>query len=178
MCRASLVAQLVKKIHLLIQETWVQSLVGKVPWRRERLPTPVFWPGELCGLYSPWACRESDATERLSFHILQWLCALGIFYYTNFSVWHLPQRAEINNPTLPWNFESWNYLGTSKGVTSEMEELGVVCSGASAAEQIPQSLGLFLTFSWFHIAYNSHQWETNLINIKASYKDNKHLWDG
>ena len=21
--------------------------VGKMPWRRERLPTPVFWPGEF-----------------------------------------------------------------------------------------------------------------------------------
>ena len=25
--------------------------VGKIPWRRERLPTPVFWPGEFHGLY-------------------------------------------------------------------------------------------------------------------------------
>ena len=24
--------------------------VGKIPWRRERLPTPVFWPGEFRGL--------------------------------------------------------------------------------------------------------------------------------
>ena len=24
---------------------------GKIPWRRERLPTPVFWPGEFPGLY-------------------------------------------------------------------------------------------------------------------------------
>ena len=21
--------------------------VGKIPWRRERLPTPIFWPGEF-----------------------------------------------------------------------------------------------------------------------------------
>ena len=27
--------------------------VGKIPWRRERLPTAVFWPGEFHGLYSP-----------------------------------------------------------------------------------------------------------------------------
>ena len=26
--------------------------VGKIPWRRERLPTPVFWPREFHGLYS------------------------------------------------------------------------------------------------------------------------------
>ena len=27
---------------------------------------PVFWPGEFHGLYSPWGCKESDTTERLS----------------------------------------------------------------------------------------------------------------
>ena len=31
--------------------------LGRFPWRRERLPTPVFWPGEFHGLYSPWGCR-------------------------------------------------------------------------------------------------------------------------
>ena len=43
-------------------ETWV----GKIPWRRERLPTPVFWPEEFHGPYSPWDCKESDTTERLA----------------------------------------------------------------------------------------------------------------
>ena len=32
----------------------------------ERLPNPVFWPGESRGLYSPWGCKESDTTEQLS----------------------------------------------------------------------------------------------------------------
>ena len=32
--------------------------VGKIPWRREQLPTPVFWPGEFHGLYSPWGCKH------------------------------------------------------------------------------------------------------------------------
>ena len=40
--------------------------VGKIPWRRERLPTPVFWPGEFHGPYSPWDCKELDTTEQLS----------------------------------------------------------------------------------------------------------------
>ena len=35
-------------------------------WRRERLPNPVFWPGEFHGLYSLWTCKESDTTKRLS----------------------------------------------------------------------------------------------------------------
>jgi len=48
--------------------TWVQSLVGKSPWRRKRLPTPVFWPGEFHGQrslagYSSWGRKKSDMTE-------------------------------------------------------------------------------------------------------------------
>ena len=39
--------------------------VGKILWRREQLPTPVFWPGEFHGLYSPWGRKES-MTEQLS----------------------------------------------------------------------------------------------------------------
>ena len=51
-----------------MQETWVRSLVGKIPRRREWQPTPVFLTGEshrqrrLAG-YSPWGCKESDTTE-------------------------------------------------------------------------------------------------------------------
>ena len=40
--------------------------LGRCPWRRERLPTLVFWPGEFHGLYSPWGHKKSDTTERLS----------------------------------------------------------------------------------------------------------------
>ena len=40
--------------------------LGKIPWRRERLPTPVFWPGEFHGLYSPWGRKEWNMTQRLS----------------------------------------------------------------------------------------------------------------
>ena len=48
-----------------------QPWAGKIPWRREWLPTPVFLPGEFDGQrslagYSPWGCRESDTTEQLN----------------------------------------------------------------------------------------------------------------
>ena len=55
--RASLLARLVKN-QPAMRETWVQ----KIPKRRERLPTPIFWLGES----SPWGRKESDTTERLS----------------------------------------------------------------------------------------------------------------
>ena len=44
--------------------------VGKIPWRRQWQPTPVFLPGESYGRrslvgYHPQGCKESDTTERL-----------------------------------------------------------------------------------------------------------------
>ena len=64
----SLVAQLVKPdtMHLQCRRPGFDPWVGKIPWRREIRPTPVFWPGEFHGLYSPWGRQESDRTERFS----------------------------------------------------------------------------------------------------------------
>ena len=59
------VAQLVKNLPAM-WETWVWFLGWEDPRRRERLPIPVFWPGEFHGLYSPWSHKESDTTEPLS----------------------------------------------------------------------------------------------------------------
>ena len=66
----SLVAQMVKNPPAR-RETWVQSLTGKIPWRRGWQSTPVFSPGESHGErilvgYSPCGCKESDMTEQLS----------------------------------------------------------------------------------------------------------------
>ena len=62
---ASLVAQLVKILPTM-WETWVQSLSWEDPLEKERLPTPVFWPGEFNGLYSLWGRKEPDTTDQLS----------------------------------------------------------------------------------------------------------------
>ena len=62
---ASLVAQLVKNVPSM-WETWVWSLGWEEPLEKVQLPTPVFWPGEFHGLYSPWGSKEMDTTERLS----------------------------------------------------------------------------------------------------------------
>ena len=55
----SLVAQLVKNPPAM-QETWFDSWVEKICWRRDRLPTPVFldFPGGSAGKES--ACNEGD----------------------------------------------------------------------------------------------------------------------
>ena len=51
--------------------------VGKIPWRREWQPTPVFLPGETHGQRnlegcSPWGHKGSDMTKRLT---LIFLCS-------------------------------------------------------------------------------------------------------
>ena len=61
--------KLVKNLPAM-QETWVQSLVWEDPQEKGKATHPVFWPGQFHGLYSPWGCKESDATERLS-HTVQ-----------------------------------------------------------------------------------------------------------
>ena len=67
MNKSSLVAQTVKSLPA-VWEIWVQSLDGKIPWRRKQQPTPVLLPGEFHGQrnlegYSPQCCKELDTTE-------------------------------------------------------------------------------------------------------------------
>ena len=92
--RASLVSQLVKNLPAM-RETWVWSWVGKIPWRRAWPPTLVFLPGQ-----SPWTEKpggllpmgpESDATEKLSSHVLKHLnCDLPHESY------HRKKKAQIS----------------------------------------------------------------------------------
>ena len=82
-----LVAQMVKNPPAM-RETWV----GKIPWRREQLPTPGLWPGEFHGQRSlagnsPWGGKESDMTERLS--LLLGFC-------------RLPLRSPLQLPSFHW----------------------------------------------------------------------------
>ena len=59
---ASLVPQTVKNLPAM-RRPGLDPWVRKIPWRREWLPTPIFWPGEshdqrsLAG-YSLWGHKE------------------------------------------------------------------------------------------------------------------------
>ena len=64
---AFLVAQMVKN-PLARQETWFDPWIVKIPWKREWLLTPVFFPGKFHGQrslagYSLWDHKELDVTE-------------------------------------------------------------------------------------------------------------------
>ena len=75
----TLVAQMVKNLPAM-QET----RVGKIPWRREWLPTAVFFPEESHGQRSLVGCsprgyKESDLTERLTLSVFCCCCCSFFF---------------------------------------------------------------------------------------------------
>ena len=49
-----------------MREAWVRSMGWEDPLEKGKLPTPVFWPGEFHGLYSPWGQKQLDTTEQIS----------------------------------------------------------------------------------------------------------------
>ena len=58
----------VKNLPVNVGDAGSIPRVRKIPWRRKRQPTPVFFPGEFLGQrsltgYSSWGCKESDMTE-------------------------------------------------------------------------------------------------------------------
>ena len=102
-----------------MRETWVQPLSWEDPlslWRRERLPTLVFWPGEFHGQsspagYSPWGRTELDTTEWLS--KMSYKCSLltvasiSIMHLKFISVvcsvkFHLADMLEFAYPYTSW----------------------------------------------------------------------------
>ena len=79
------VAQTVKNLPAM--KPGFDLRVGKIPWRREWQPTPVFLPGEFHGQRSlmgcsPWGRKESDTTERLTLTLLLDIHLRCLFYFT------------------------------------------------------------------------------------------------
>ena len=79
---------------------------GKIPWRRKWQPSPVPLPGKSHGQrslvgYSPWGCKESDTTERLTFtfhfHILEKEMAT----HSSVLAWRIPGTGEPGRRGLP-----------------------------------------------------------------------------
>ena len=83
------------------------SWVGKMPCRRDRLPTTVFFLGEFDGQRSlagssPWVCKELDMTERLSLNKFNNLLKMYILFYPLLSKKpiHLEKDTNDNSPTV------------------------------------------------------------------------------
>ena len=140
---ASLMAQLVKNPPAM-QETWVCPWVEKIPWRRERLPTPVFWPGEFHELYS-----QSMGLQRvghnwvtITFTLSLWFSAIRICIY-HFEPSMSKEFSRATVPKLPGtstlfhgrNFsmdQEWVVWGRFKHITFIMYFISIIIISAPA----------------------------------------------
>ena len=79
--------------------------LGRSLWGRERLPTPVFWPREFQGLYSPWSLKELDTTEGLS---LTYLLIPNLIpdMYVCTCVYMFVGVSHERTPPMFWNFRA------------------------------------------------------------------------
>ena len=130
--QASLVTQLVKN-HLQCKRHRFNPWVGKIPWRRERLPIPVFWPGECHGLSSPWGCKESVITEWLSFLLIQatiWMNLENVMP----SERNQTQKATYCMTSFLWTVQKRSIHGVRKRITGCQ---GLRGGGVGDAEWVP-----------------------------------------
>ena len=94
--------------------------VGKIPWKKKRLPTLAFQPREFHGLYCPWGRKESDTTElfslslftlnKISFSIwiaigCVWVSEKSMAPHSSTLAWKIPQTEE------PGGLQSMGSLG-------------------------------------------------------------------
>ena len=93
--------------------------VGKIPWRREWQPTPVFLPREFHGRRSlvgcsPWGRKDSDTTERLTLVTGPLLLARRWWWV----VMNCPLKQEVKIVTLRFpmsQMHSWQWTRTLVG---------------------------------------------------------------
>ena len=104
------------KIHLQFWKPGFDPWVGKIPWRREWLPTLVFWPGESHGQRSLVGCsarghKKLDTTERL-WEILKILFIFKkffLFFRYNISYWSVLKFTDTSLSYLCYSseFNQW-----------------------------------------------------------------------
>ena len=94
--RAFLAAQRVKNLPAMWERPGFHPWVGKMPWRREWLPIPVFLPGESHGQrslvgYSSWGHKDSSTAEYVPLQDL-------LYYYIGFHVYlsECPRSSVLN----------------------------------------------------------------------------------
>ena len=59
------------RIRLQCRRPEFHPWAGKIPWRRERLPIPVFWLGKFHGFYSPRVAKCPTGLSDFHFHFNQ-----------------------------------------------------------------------------------------------------------
>ena len=86
--------------------------LGRPPEQGKGLPTPVFWPGEFHGLYSPCGLKELDMIERLSLHFtsLHFSVYLGLLNFLSVMFYSLQNITYILLKFIPEYFILFNTI--------------------------------------------------------------------
>jgi len=115
--RASLVAQLVKNLPVM-QETLDDSWVGKNPWRRDRLPTPVF-----LGFPGSWDSKEftSNVGDLASIPVWEKSPGEGNGYPLQYSCLENSVENGACWATIHWDAKSWTQLSDFYSLTDSLE---------------------------------------------------------
>ena len=79
--------------------------VGKIPWRRERLPTPVFWPGEFHGLYSPWGHMDYKSDQK--YFIVTWTINVAQYEQLSLSLTGIGYSVLLRSANITFCFTNW-----------------------------------------------------------------------
>ena len=82
-----------QRIHLQCRRPGLDTWVGTIPWRRERLPTPGFWPEEFHGLYIHGVAKSRTRLRDFHFHFQ----LTTIFRRSDY----VPFVAKLYNPAPP-----------------------------------------------------------------------------
>ena len=99
-------------VNLQCRRPGFNTWFGKIPWRREQLPTAIFLLGECHGQrslagYSPWGCKELDATKvtytRTHASISRNILPIG----GNTLIWLQPSHLKEVGFWVPDRFLSW-----------------------------------------------------------------------
>ena len=117
-----------ERISLQCRRPGLNPWVGKIPWRRERLPIPVFWPGEFQGLYSPGVAKSQTRLNNFHFNAetpnnvprdsANWYLHM-ILWTLQIEEWVRESHSVMSDSLQPHGLHSpWNSPGQNTGVGS------------------------------------------------------------
>ena len=146
-----------------VSRPWFDSWVRKVPWRREWLPTPVFWPDEFQGLYTLWSCRvRHNWATFTSLHFSSFISE-GVHRGEQCSPHPFPNRARPN-------VESPGELFWAKDPAC-LPSLGTAASCKIVVSHFASSSHIFAVFPPFGYSWSSFQkspsWNCGIFLFKA-----------
>ena len=107
--------------------------VGKSLWRRQRLPTSVFWPGEFHGLYSLCGCKQSDKNEGFSLSLSLYTCSTLLKVLVAQSCPTLCDRMDFNLPgssvpgILQASILKWVVIFSSRASSQPRDRICISC---------------------------------------------------